>query len=188
MVEFYSGADGTFPFKALPFQIQQSGDDEKYYLLYKNTEKAILGGKEYEVSFEGAESPYLMILGAAEYTARSTPSAAPPLSAAPSSAAPLTSPTSARTPPAEIAALPANIAYCVQAGAFKDIRNAEILQKSLRKYGFSAVLEKAGDYSRVVITDLEKSEAQDLAGRLHSLGYKNLWVREAQSHSEQQYE
>jgi rare lipoprotein A len=64
----------------------------------------------------------------------------------------------------------------IQVAAYKDARNAEATVRRLSLAGLEASLEVAGQFRRVVFPAVAAAEAERLAERLRSLGYRDLLI------------
>jgi len=79
---------------------------------------------------------------------------------------------------AEVAPIPENCR--IQVASFRDRRNAEATIERLRMSGLSPSLEEAGSFIRVVFPEVAAADADGLAARLRTLGYRDLlmsWLK-----------
>jgi rare lipoprotein A len=108
--------------------------------------------------------------------APANPSAPPPVAAAPAPAPP-SDPNAAvirpGIPPAGTAKR-----YRVQVGAYKVTRNAVDTFDRVKSIGLEPSYERHDDYYRVVLGGVRAEDIQSLAGRLGSIGFREIFVRE----------
>ncbi|MDR1786194.1 MAG: hypothetical protein LBR23_07025 [Spirochaetaceae bacterium] len=77
-VAFIAESNGDFPLQPLAFQLRQSGDTGKYFLLHKNSEQVSFGNTPFDVTYEGKDGPYLLLqLDATADDIRSVPGVQP---------------------------------------------------------------------------------------------------------------
>jgi rare lipoprotein A len=110
----------------------------------------------------------------------------PPPSAPPVAAAPAAPPPEAAAPTDPNAAVvrpgipPLGTAkrYRVQVGAYKVTRNAVDTFDRVKGLGLEPSYERHDDYYRVVLTGIRAEDIQNIAGRLGSVGFREILVRE----------
>jgi hypothetical protein len=68
--------------------------------------------------------------------------------------------------------------YQIQVGAFKDIRNAEMVFERLKSASFNPVYENYFDFTRVIITGISAEEVAACLDRIKTLGFREIWIRE----------
>jgi hypothetical protein len=68
--------------------------------------------------------------------------------------------------------------YQIQVGAFKDIRNAEMVFERLKNASFNPVYEKYLDFTRVIITGIGAGNIAACLDRIEILGFREIWIRE----------
>jgi rare lipoprotein A len=68
--------------------------------------------------------------------------------------------------------------YRVQVGAYKVTRNAVDTFDRIKSIGLEPSYERQDDYYRVVLTGIRAEDIRDLAGRLGSLGFREILIRE----------
>jgi rare lipoprotein A len=68
--------------------------------------------------------------------------------------------------------------YSVQVGSYKISRNAVETFDRVKSLGLAPSYERHDDYYRVVLTGVRAEDIQSLAGRLGSVGFREIFVRE----------
>jgi rare lipoprotein A len=68
--------------------------------------------------------------------------------------------------------------YRVQVGAYKVTKNAVDTFDRIKGVGLEPSYERHGDYYRVVIGNIRAEDVQSLAGKLGSIGFKEVLIRE----------
>jgi rare lipoprotein A len=68
--------------------------------------------------------------------------------------------------------------YRVQVGAYKVTRNAVDTFDRIKGIGLEPSYERYGEYYRVVIGGVQAEDVQSLAGKLGSIGFREILVRE----------
>jgi rare lipoprotein A len=101
------------------------------------------------------------------------PAAPPPLVEAPPPADPNTAVVRPGIPPLGTAKR-----YRVQVGAYKITRNAVDTFDRVKGIGLEPSYERHEDYYRVVLSGIRAEDIQSLAGRLGSIGFREILVRE----------
>jgi rare lipoprotein A len=92
-------------------------------------------------------------------------------------------------PPASFSSTPAvvkpkmpplgtNKRYRVQVGAYQNTRNAVEAFDRVKSVGLEPAYERYNDYYRVVISGVPVDDLQNLAGRLGSVGFREVLIRE----------
>jgi hypothetical protein len=68
--------------------------------------------------------------------------------------------------------------YQIQVGAFKDIRNAEMVFERLRSASFNPLYENYFDFTRVMITGILAKDVTHCLDRIQILGFREIWIKE----------
>jgi cell division septation protein DedD len=67
--------------------------------------------------------------------------------------------------------------YRVQVGAFTSMEGVNEAVERVQQAGYTAFYEKAGKFYRVVILHISASEMREVAKKLQSVGFSELWLR-----------
>jgi len=73
--------------------------------------------------------------------------------------------------------------YRIQAGAYKDTGNAEMVFNRLRKAGLNPVYEDHLNYRRVVLAGIIAKNVPHILNIMHNAGFFEVWVREDKTSS-----
>jgi rare lipoprotein A len=128
--------------------------------------------------------PWIAPIPAPVYQPPAAPPAPPPVAAVPTvPVAPVEAQPQALDPNAAVvrpAIPPLGTAkrYRVQVGAYKVTRNAVDTFDRVKSIGLEPSYERHDDYYRVVLAGIRAEDIRDLAGRLGSLGFREILVRE----------